>query len=164
MSKIPDYLTIEPALREEVPTILALIKELAEFERLSHLVVATEAGLSEALFGPYPQAEVVLAKHHGTPVGFALFHDNFSTFLGRRGLWLEDLYVQPAARGHGIGKALLMHVGGLAKARGCGRFEWAVLDWNEHAIRFYKSLGATPMDDWKIMRVTGEALERITDL
>jgi GNAT superfamily N-acetyltransferase len=157
-------LAIEPATRSDVPVILALIKELAEFERLSHLVVATEAGLAEALFVGQAQAEVVIARLAGAPVGFALFHHNFSTFLGRRGLWLEDLYVRPAARGHGVGKALLLHVGGVAKARDCGRYEWAVLDWNENAIRFYKSLGATPMDDWTIMRVTGEALQGITDL
>jgi len=164
MSKDSHDLAIEPASRSDVPVILALIKELAEFERLSHLVVATEAGLAEALFGVQPQAEVIVARLKGATIGFALFHHNFSTFLGRRGLWLEDLYVRPAARGRGIGKALLLHVGGLAKARGCGRYEWSVLDWNENAIRFYKSLGATPMDDWTIMRVTGDALRRITDL
>lgn len=157
-------LVIEPATAADAPVILALIKELAEFERLSHLVVATVEGLLETLFGANPQAEVVLAKLAGRPVGFALFYHNFSTFLGRRGLWLEDLYVQPAARGLGIGKALLLHVGRLARARGCGRYEWSVLDWNEDAIRFYKSLGAKPMEDWTTMRVTGEALERITDL
>lgn len=154
---------ILPATPADVPVILELIKALAEFERLSHLVVATEALLREALFGGEPKAEVVLAWHEEKPVGFALFYHNFSTFLGRHGLYLEDLFVRPEARGLGIGKALLLHLGALAKARDCGRYEWAVLDWNEHAIGFYKKLGAEPLSDWTLMRVTGPALDRITE-
>ena len=154
---------ILPATPADVPVILELIKALAEFERLSHLVVATEALLREALFGAQPKAEVVLAWHEEKPVGFALFYHNFSTFLGRQGLYLEDLFVRPEARGLGIGKALLLHLGALAKARNCGRYEWAVLDWNEHAIGFYKNLGAEPLSDWTLMRVTGPALDRLTE-
>ena len=153
---------ILPATPVDVPVILELIKALAEFERLSHLVVATEALLREALFGAKPKAEVVLAWHEEKPVGFALFYHNFSTFLGRHGLYLEDLFVRPEARGLGIGKALLLHVGALAKTRNCGRYEWAVLDWNEHAIGFYKSLGAQSLSDWTLMRVIGPALDRMT--
>jgi GNAT superfamily N-acetyltransferase len=153
--------TIEAAQPADVPAILSLIRELAVFERLAHLVVATEDYVLEALFGPQPAAEVLLARLAGEAVGFALYYHNFSTFLGRRGLWLEDLYVRPAARGLGIGRALLLSVGEIARARGCGRFEWAVLDWNENAIRFYQSLGAKPLNDWTIMRVTGDALEHL---
>jgi GNAT superfamily N-acetyltransferase len=150
-----------PAREEDVPLILSFIRELAEYERLSHEVVATEAGLREELFGPRPVAEVVIGCYQETPVGFALFFHNMSTFVGRRGLYLEDLYVRPAYRGRGYGRALLLHVARLAKERGCGRFEWAVLDWNEPAIQFYKKLGAVPMSDWTIFRVTGEALDRL---
>ena len=162
-SKAASHTLILPATEADVPVILELIKALAEFEKLSHLVVATEALLRDALFGSSPKAEVVLAWHQERPVGFALFFHNFSTFLGRHGLYLEDLFVRPEARGLGIGKALLLYLGTLAKQRNCGRYEWAVLDWNEHAIRFYKSLGAEPLDDWTLMRVTGLALEQITE-
>ncbi len=154
---------ISQATAADVPVLLRFIRELAEFERLSHLVVATEAGLRRELFGADRRAEVVLARHVDEPVGFALYFHNFSTFLGRSGIWLEDLYVIPPARGQGIGKALLLHVAGIARARGCGRFEWAVLNWNQAAIRFYRSLGAQPLDDWTIMRVSGAALERLPD-
>lgn len=154
---------ILPATVADVPVILELVKALAAFEKLSHLVVATDDMLRKALFGPRPQAEVVLAWRGDNAVGFALFFHNFSTFLGRRGLYLEDLFVRPEARGLGIGKALLTHLGGIAKERNCGRYEWAVLDWNESAIRFYRSLGAQPLDDWTIMRVTGPALDRIAE-
>jgi GNAT superfamily N-acetyltransferase len=156
-------LRILPALASDVPVILELIKALADFEKLSHLVVADQDLLREALFGARPKAEVVLAWHEARPVGFALYFHNFSTFLGRHGLYLEDLFVRPEARGLGIGKALFMYVGAIAKERNCGRYEWAVLDWNEHAIRFYRSLGAQPLDDWTIMRLTGQALQDITD-
>lgn len=150
---------IRGADARDLPIILAFVRELAEYEHLSHLVTATEAGLRESLFGAHPGAEVVLALEGDEPAGFAVFFHNFSTFLGVRGLWLEDLFVRPAFRGRGYGKALLLHLARLACERGCGRFEWAVLDWNEPSIRFYKSLGAKPLDDWTIMRVTGQALQ-----
>ncbi|WP_308911940.1 GNAT family N-acetyltransferase [Pseudokordiimonas caeni] len=144
--------------KADVPVILSFIKELAEYERLSHLVVATEETLGAALFGDRPQAEVVIAALDGKDVGFALFFHNFSTFLGKQGLYLEDLYVRPEARGAGAGKALLKHLAKIALERDCGRFEWSVLDWNEPSIQFYKSLGAKPMDEWTIFRLDGEAL------
>ncbi|WCL53672.1 GNAT family N-acetyltransferase [Gimibacter soli] len=144
--------------KADVPVILSFIKELAEYERLSHLVVATEETLGAALFGDRPQAEVVIAALGGKDVGFALFFHNFSTFLGKQGLYLEDLYVRPEARGAGAGKALLKHLAKIAVERDCGRFEWSVLDWNEPSIQFYKSLGAKPMDEWTIFRLDGDAL------
>lgn len=152
---------IRSAAVADVPDILRLIKALAEYEKLSHEVVATEAALAQALFGPRPAAEVLLAEEDGRSVGFALFFQNFSTFLGKPGIYLEDLFVEPAFRGRGIGRDLLRAIARLAVERGCGRFEWAVLDWNAPAIGFYKSLGARPMDDWTVMRLTGEALERL---
>ena len=150
---------IREATEEDVPLILSLIRELAEYERLSHEVVATEDTLRESLFGERRYAEVLIAEHDGTPAGFALFFHNFSTFLGKPGIYLEDLYVRPVFRGAGIGKKLLVHLARLAKRRDCGRLEWWVLDWNEPSIGFYKKLGAVPMDDWTVYRVTGEALE-----
>ena len=150
--------TLRPAQPADVPAIVGLIRELAEFEQLGHLVVTTPESLQPHLFGAKPAAEAVVAEVEGTVVAFALFFTNFSTFLGRPGLYLEDLYVQPAHRGTGLGKALLQHLGALAVERGCGRFEWSVLDWNENAIRFYEKMGATVMPDWRICRVTGEAL------
>ncbi|GAP37115.1 GNAT family N-acetyltransferase [Piscinibacter sakaiensis] len=151
-----------PALRAAEPrdaeALVGLIAELADFEHLSHLLQVTPAALSTHLFGPRPAAEAVVAEQDGRLVGFALFFTNFSTFLGRPGLYLEDLYVQPAQRGRGLGKALLAHLGALAVARGCGRFEWSVLDWNTSAIAFYERMGATLLPDWRICRVTGEAL------
>ncbi len=143
--------------------ILELIGELAEYERLRHEVVATEDDLRRTLFGERPAAEVVLAEVAGeaSPVGFALFFHNYSTFLGRPGLYLEDLFVRTAWRGRGIGRRMLQHLARIAVERGCGRFEWWVLDWNEPAIRFYRSIGAVPMDEWTVQRVTGEALERL---
>lgn len=153
--------TIRPAIADDVPVILSFVRDLAEYEKLSHVVTATEAGLREALFGAHPGAEVVLAYEGQEAVGFAVYFHNFSTFLGVKGLWLEDLFVRPAYRGRGHGKALLLHVARIAYQRGCGRFEWAVLDWNEPSIRFYKSLGAQPLDDWTIMRVTGPALHAL---
>ena len=154
---------IRPARQEDVPLILRFIKELAAYERLAHEVVATEDGLRESLFGERPGAEVVIGYCRGEPAGFALFFHNFSTFLGRPGLYLEDLYIKPEFRGRGYGRALLAHLAGLAKRRGCGRLEWWVLDWNEAAIKFYRSLGAVPMDEWTVYRVTGEALDRLAD-
>jgi len=150
--------TLRAATPQDLSAIVGLIRELAEFERLSHLVVVTPESLHPHLFGPKPAAEAVVAESGGQVVAFALFFTNFSTFLGRPGLYLEDLYVQPAHRGRGLGKAMLQHLGALAVERGCGRFEWSVLDWNENAIRFYEKMGATVMPDWRICRVTGEAL------
>jgi GNAT superfamily N-acetyltransferase len=150
--------TLRPAAPADLPAIVGLIRELAEFEQLSHLVVVTPESLQPHLFGDKPAAEAVVAEVQGEVVAFALFFTNFSTFLGRPGLYLEDLYVQPAHRGAGLGKALLQHLGALAVERGCGRCEWSVLDWNENAIRFYEKMGATVMPDWRICRVTGEAL------
>ena len=142
--------------------IFALIRGLAEYEKLSIIVVSgTEAQLHEELFGAHPVIECVLAWEDGHAVGFALYFYNFSTFLTRRGLYLEDLFVEPAARGRGYGKALMLHLAQLAVHRGCGRFEWSVLDWNQPAIDFYKSLGADMLPDWRICRVTGDALARL---
>jgi GNAT superfamily N-acetyltransferase len=149
---------LRPAQRADLPAIVGLIRELAQYERLEHLVVATPESIEPHLFGPRPAAEVVMADVNGEPAGFALFFTNFSTFLGRPGLYLEDLYVRPAHRGTGLGKALLEHLGALAVERGCGRFEWSVLDWNESAIAFYERMGATVMPDWRICRITGERL------
>lgn len=151
--------TISPATAADVPTILHLIRALADYEKLSHEVVATEDSLRAALFGERPGAECLIAREHGEPVGFALYFHNFSTFLSRRGLYLEDLFVEPAHRGKGYGKALLQQLAQIAVARGCGRLEWSVLDWNLPAIGFYRSVGATVMDDWRICRMTGPALQ-----
>ena len=152
---------IRPATVEDVPLVLEFITALAEYEKLSHRVTATEATLRESLFGANPGAEVLLAFEGETPVGFAVFFHNFSTFLGVKGLWLEDLFVRPEHRGRGYGKALLLRVARTALERGCGRFEWAALDWNTPAWDFYKALGAAPLEDWTMFRVTGEALERL---
>ena len=149
------------AVRADVPEILRLIRALAEYEKLSHEVVASEAALAQTLFGDRPAAEVLLAEEGGRAVGFALFFQNYSTFLAKPGIYLEDLFVEPAQRGKGLGKALLAAVAKLAVERGCGRFEWAVLDWNAPAIGFYQSLGAKPLNDWTVMRVTGEALRKL---
>ncbi len=151
--------TLRPATPADCTAIVGLIRELAAFEKLEHLVVVTPETLQPQLFGPRPAAEAVVAEVGGQVVAFALFFTNFSTFLGQPGLYLEDLYVQPAHRGSGLGKALLQRLGGLAVERGCGRFEWSVLDWNENAIRFYEKMGATVMPDWRICRVTGAALQ-----
>ncbi len=150
---------IRPATEEDVPLILSFIRELAGYERLSHEVSATEDLLRESLFGKRRGAEVVIGQHADEPAGFALFFHNFSTFLGRPGIYLEDLYVKPEFRGKGIGRAMLAYLAGLAKERNCGRLEWSVLNWNEPAIKLYRGVGAVPMDDWTIYRVTGEALD-----
>ena len=154
-----------PRIREagskDVALILALIRELAAYERLAHQVVATEERLAETLFGREPQGFVLIAEVAGTPAGFALYFHNYSTFLGRSGIFLEDLFVRPEFRGAGIGRALLSRLAGIATARGCGRLEWAVLDWNESAIGFYRRLGAVALDDWTMFRLTGEPLERL---
>jgi GNAT superfamily N-acetyltransferase len=154
-------IAIAPATPLDVPLILRFIRELAEYECLSHAVVADEATLREGLFGARPGAEVLLARDGDEGLGFAVFFHSFSTFVGRRGLYLEDLYVKPEARGRGVGRALLQRLARLAVERGCGRFEWAVLDWNEPAIRFYRALGARPMDDWTVFRLDGEALRAL---
>ncbi|MCS6806923.1 MAG: GNAT family N-acetyltransferase [Acidobacteriota bacterium] len=155
------HFRIELATDADVPLILSLIKELAEYERLSHEVVATEEQLRNELFGERPVAEVIIGYVEDQPVGFALFFHNMSTFLGRRGLYLEDLYVKPEFRGRGFGRAMLVYLARLAVKRGCGRLEWAVLDWNEPAIRFYEKLGAVAMHEWTIYRLSGEALHRL---
>ena len=151
---------IRQATEADVPVILRFIRALAEYEKLSHKVVATEESLRRTLFGNPRFAEVILGYEDGEPVGFALFFHNYSTFLGRPGIYLEDLFVDPDRRGRGYGKALLAHLARLARDRDCGRVEWAVLDWNASSIQFYKSLGAVSLDDWIIFRLTGEALER----
>jgi GNAT superfamily N-acetyltransferase len=151
-------LSIAPATRADVPAILEMIHGLAEFERLEHLCVASKDDIERALFGDQARVEVVLAWEGDKTAGFALFFHNFSTFLGRRGLYLEDLFVRPAFRRRGYGRALLVHLARLAVERGCGRFEWTVLDWNEQAIGFYQQLGAQILPEWRITRVTGAAL------
>jgi GNAT superfamily N-acetyltransferase len=156
-----DEIAIRPAAEHEVPVILRFIRDLAEYEHLEHQVVATEAMLSEVLFGPRPYAEVVFACLGDEPVGFALFFHNFSTFLGRPGIYLEDLFVRPEARGHGVGRRLLTWLAAETVRRNCGRLEWSVLDWNEPSIRFYRNLGAVLMNEWKIFRVTGPALSQL---
>ncbi|GAO53998.1 GNAT family N-acetyltransferase [Novosphingobium sp. MD-1] len=154
-------ISIRPATPEDLPLIGAFIRELAEYEKLAHEVRFDEAVLGAKLFGPRPYAEVVIGEVDGAAQGFALFFHNFSTFEGRPGIYLEDLFVRPAARGAGLGKALLAHLAALAIERDCARLEWWVLDWNEPAIGFYKALGARPMDEWTVMRVDGEALARL---
>jgi GNAT superfamily N-acetyltransferase len=151
--------TIRAALPGDVGAIVRLIHGLAEFERLTHLVEVTPEKLAPHLFGPRPVAEAIVAERGDRIVAFALFFTNFSTFLARPGLYLEDLFVEPEARGDGIGQALLEHLARLAATRGCGRFEWSVLDWNEGAIRFYQRMGATVMPDWRICRIAGAALD-----
>lgn len=146
-----------------MPVILAFIRQLAEYEKLSHQAVMTEEILQQSLFGPRPAAEVLLGYAGDQPVAFAVFFHNFSTFLGRPGLYLEDLFVIPEMRGKGFGKAMLVELARIARERNCGRFEWSVLDWNKPAIDFYKALGAVPMDEWTIFRVTGEALKRLAE-
>lgn len=154
-------LRIDPAREDDCAQILQFIRGLAEYERLSHEVIATEASLRATLFGPIPAAEVLIARLDGAPAGFALFFPSYSTFLAQPGIYLEDLFVLPALRGGGVGRALLTEVARLAVQRGCGRLEWSVLDWNEPALRFYRSLGAQPMSEWTVQRLTGATLERL---
>jgi GNAT superfamily N-acetyltransferase len=155
-------LTIRPAAPADAGLVLSFIRELAAYERLAHEVVATERDMAEALFGPSPRVFADIAEWNGEPAGFALWFYNFSTFRGRHGLYLEDLFVRPAFRGHGIGKGLLQHLARRCMDEGLARLEWWVLDWNEPALAFYRSIGAVPMDEWTVQRVTGEALERLT--
>ena len=157
----PAGLTLRPGRADDAPLVLALVRELAEYERAPEACHATEAALRDTLFGAAPQAEVVVAEWDGAPAGFALFFHNYSTWEARRGLYLEDLFVRPAFRGRGVGRALLEHLARVAVARGCGRFEWSVLDWNEPAIGFYRALGARPMNEWTVMRVDGDALRTL---
>ena len=154
-------LSIRPATRADLPLIAALIRDLADYERLAHEVRFDESVLGEKLFGARPYAEVVIGEVAGEAQGFALFFHNFSTFEGKPGIYLEDLFVRPQARGSGLGKALLAHLAALAVERDCARLEWSVLDWNEPSIGFYKALGARFMDEWTGMRVDGEALARL---
>lgn len=158
---LPGDFRIIAAREGEVGIVLSLIKELATYERAAEQVKATEQSLKQSLFGPSPQAEVVIAWENTEPVGFALFFHNYSTWLARRGIYLEDLFVRPTHRGKGYGRALLAHLARIALERGCGRFEWSVLDWNEPAIGFYKALGAKPMDEWTVYRITGDALSQL---
>ncbi len=152
---------LREARSEDCGLILSLIRELAAYEKLAHEVVATEEVLRETLFGEHPRAEVVIGEHRGVAVAYALFFHNFSTFTGRPGIYLEDIYVKPEMRGRGYGKCLLAHVAGLAVERECARMEWSVLDWNEPSIRFYRSLGAVAMDEWTVQRLAGPALDEV---
>jgi len=151
---------LRSATAEDAALILSFIRELAVYEKLLPDVSATEEALRRTLFGPEPAAHVVIAESAGRPAGFALYFFNYSTFLAKPGLYLEDLFVKPEFRGAGVGKALLLHLAKIANARGCGRMEWSVLDWNEPAKGFYRKLGAVPLDDWRIFRLTGRKLEK----
>ena len=162
-SAAQELLSIRAAAESDVALILRFIEKLAEYEKLTHELVATEAALREYLFGPKPMAEVILAYWASQPVGFALFFHNFSTFLARPGIYLEDLFVDPEHRGKGVGKALLTHLARLAMERGCGRLEWSVLNWNEPSIQFYRKLGAVAQDEWTTYRLTGAALQRLAE-
>lgn len=155
-------LFIRQAQEEDVPLLLDFIKQLADYEKLSHVVVADAESLRRTLFGEIAFAEVILADYQNQSVGFALFFHNYSTFLGKPGIYLEDLFVVPAMRGKGIGRQLLKYLARLTKERNCGRLEWSVLDWNKPAIEFYKNMGAVPMEQWTVFRLTGKALERLS--
>jgi GNAT superfamily N-acetyltransferase len=160
MDSLPAELRIVPATERDLPLILSLVKSLAEYEKLSEEVVANEATLRDSLFAERPKAEVAIAYVGAVPTGFAVYFHNYSTFLGVAGLYLEDLFVKPEWRRRGIGRHLLRYVAELAVSRRCGRVEWSVLDWNAPAISFYRSVGARPMDNWTVYRLTGEALQR----
>ncbi len=155
--------TIKQATIDDVPQILSLIRELAEYEKLSHEVVATVDILEESLFGEWKVAEAVLGHYDGKPVSFALFFHNFSTFAGRPGIYIEDIYVKPEMRGKGIGSIMFAYIARLACERKCARLEWSVLNWNEPAIKFYKTIGSVPMDEWTVHRVTGAGLEQLAE-
>ncbi len=163
MNNGPRNFEIRTARVEDVPIILQLIRDLATYERAPNEVTATEEQLVEVLFGPRPSAEVMLAFEEDTAVGFAVFFHNFSTWLGRPGLYLEDLFVKPEVRGKGYGRALLVHLAKIARERGCGRMEWAVLDWNDPAIQFYRKLGAKPMDEWTVFRLTSDGIAKLAE-
>lgn len=155
------HITIMTAEEKDVPLILEFIEGLAGYEQLRHACVATEEKLTDTLFGDRPAAEVLIARMSGQPVGFALFFHNYSTFLAQRGLFLEDLFVKPDARGHGVGDALFSSLARIALDRNCGRLEWSVLNWNDLAIGFYKRLGAQPMNEWTTFRMTGQSLHEL---
>ncbi len=161
--KTPERFQIRSAHVEDVPIILQLIRDLATYERARNEVTATEEQLVDVLFGERPAAEVLLAFERQSPVGFAVFFHNFSTWLGRPGLYLEDLFVKPDKRGKGYGRALLVELAKIARERGCGRMEWAVLDWNEPAINFYRTLGAKPMDEWTVFRLTRDGIAKLAN-
>lgn len=161
--KTPEDFQIRPACLEDVPIILQLIRDLATYERAPDEVTATEEQLVDVLFGERPAAEVLLAFERESPVGFAVYFYNFSTWLGRAGLYLEDLFVKPEKRGKGYGRALLVELAKIARDRGCGRMEWAVLDWNEPAINFYRALGAQPMHEWTVFRLTRDEIARLAN-
>ena len=154
-------LQIRPATADDVPLILEFIKGLAEYEKLSHEVVATEEALRTTLFGDHPMAEVLIGESGSEAVAFALYFHNYSTFLGQAGIYLEDLFVIPSMRGRGFGRVMLSHLAHIAVQRGCGRLEWSVLDWNEPAIRFYRAIGAVAMDEWTVQRLTGGSLQAL---
>lgn len=153
--------TIRPAQPEDTALVLQFIRDLAEYEKLLHEVCATEESLHKSLFGPHPVAEALIGELRGQPAGFALFFHNFSTFVGRPGIYIEDIFVRPAFRGRGLGTAFFLYFAELARRRDCGRIEWAVLDWNEPAIEFYRRLGARPMDEWRVFRLDREAIGRL---
>lgn len=157
-------LVIRPATKSDIPALLELIRELAEYEKLTHIMVATEEQYNEALFGNKPVAEALMAFVDGQAVGYAIFFHNFSTFLGRPGIYLEDIYVRPQARGRGVGKKLFATVARIARERNCGRYEWCVLKWNTPSIDFYRALGAESLDGWLMMRLDGDALARVADM
>ena len=161
--KTPERFQIRSAHVEDVPIILQLIRDLATYERARNEVTATEEQLVDVLFGERPAAEVLLAFEEQSPVGFAVFFHNFSTWLGQPGLYLEDLFVKPDKRGKGYGRALLVELAKIARERGCGRMEWAVLDWNEPAINFYRTLGAKPMDEWTVFRLTRDGIAKLAN-
>jgi GNAT superfamily N-acetyltransferase len=161
---MPSDLVIRPAQVADVPVLFRLIQALAEYEKLSHAVTGSADALKEHLFGSRPYAEAIVAEYAGEAVGFALFFSNYSTFLTQPGIYLEDLFVLPECRGKGIGKAILSHLARLAVERGCGRLEWSVLDWNEPAIAFYRRIGAAVLPDWRICRVTGEAISQLAGM
>ena len=154
---------IRTGTEEDAPVIFSLIKELAEYEHLAHEVAASVDDIRKTLFGEHPFAETLIGENDGLPISFALFFYNFSTFLGKPGIYLEDLYVQPEHRGKGFGSKMLAHIAALAKERNCGRFEWSVLNWNTPAIRTYEKLGATPMKEWILYRLSGGALDRLAN-
>ncbi len=156
--------TIRPATAADVIAIHALVRDLAVYEKLEHLMVSSPEDFNRELFGPTARIECIMAMQHGVAVGFALFFHNFSTFLGRKGLYLEDLFVKPECRGKGYGKALLVRLAQIAVARDCGRFEWSVLDWNRPSIEFYEAMGATVMPEWRIVRAAGDALTQMASM
>jgi GNAT superfamily N-acetyltransferase len=160
----PEELRIEPAQKQDVPEILGLIRELAEYEKLLHEVEATEQDLVDSLFGAHPVAEALMLRWSGEPAGYSIFFHNFSTFLGRPGLYVEDIYVRPQFRRKGIARAVFGYLANLAVQRRCGRLEWAVLDWNELGKGFYQSLGAELLPDWRIMRLTGQGLTELASI